>query len=329
MKPKILIVDDELVNLNLLRATLENEGYKLFFAKSGENALQQVTTHNPDLILLDIMMPGLSGYDVCIRLKSNEKTKNIPIIFVTTRNTEINEADGFALGAVDYITKPISQPIVRARVKTHLSLVQVEKLESSRLLIIQRLGRAAEYRDNETGLHVIRMSHYSRILAQALGQPDDWCEMLLNAAPMHDVGKIGTPDHILLKPGKLDDDEWKIMRQHPGTGAGIIGKHDSPLLEMSRLAALTHHEKWDGTGYPRGLAGEEIPLEGRIIAIGDVFDALTTARPYKKAWSIEKAINLLKKESGKHFDPNLVPIFLREDIFRQVLDVREKWAEKI
>jgi len=214
---------------------------------------------------------------------------------------------------------------VRARVRTHLSLVRVDELRQTRLQIVQRLGLAAEYKDNETGLHVIRMSHYTHLLARAAGLGEVEADDLLNAAPMHDVGKIGIPDAILQKNGKLDEAEWQVMRQHAQIGAEIIGEHESGLLRMARSIALTHHEKWDGSGYPNGLAGEAIPLEGRIVAIADVFDALTSVRPYKPAWPVEEALEFLRRESGRHFDPQLVELFL--GILPAILEVKERWAE--
>jgi putative two-component system response regulator len=214
---------------------------------------------------------------------------------------------------------------VRARVENHLSLVRAAEVETTRLEIIRRLGRAAEYRDNETGLHVIRMSHYSRLLGEKAGLNSRASDLLLNAAPMHDIGKIGIPDRILLKPSPLDAGEWKTMQEHPQIGAKIIGRDSSELLQLAQTIALTHHEKWDGSGYPEGLAGEKIPLAGRIIAIADVFDALTTKRPYKNAWPVEEAIDHLKVQSGKHFDPQLLPLFL--DRIDDVLKVKNQWAD--
>ncbi|UUY07607.1 two-component system response regulator [Pseudomonas sp. J452] len=323
-RPKLLLVDDEPTNLQVLRQVLQDD-YRLFFAKDGDKALELAERESPDLILLDVMMPGMTGYEVCTRLKQSEATAVIPVIFVTALADVEDEARGFEVGAVDYITKPISPPIVRARVRTHLSLVRVDELKQTRLQIVQRLGLAAEYKDNETGLHVIRMSHYSRVLALAAGFSELAADDLLNAAPMHDVGKIGIPDAILQKNGKLDDAEWQVMRQHAQIGADIIGEHPSGLLQMARSIALTHHEKWDGSGYPNGLKGEDIPLAGRIVAIADVFDALTSVRPYKAAWSVEEALELLRRESGKHFDPQLVELFL--GCMPQILLIKERWAE--
>lgn len=323
--PVILVVDDQPDNLHLMKQILMSE-YRLLFAKNGQRALELAVEQKPDLILLDVMMPNMDGFEVCRRLKADSHTADIPVIFVTAISDIEDEAEGFDIGAVDYITKPVNWPIVRARVKTHLSLVNVQDVRETRLQIIRRLGRAAEYKDNETGLHVIRMSHYSMLLARALGMSEYEAELLLNAAPMHDIGKIGIPDHILLKPGKLDAEEWKIMRRHPAIGAEIIGKHKSQLLEWARTIALTHHEKWDGSGYPKGLAGKDIPLIGRIVAVADVFDALTTERPYKKAWPVQEALTYIEDQSGRHFDPELVKLLF--SIMPEILDVQEKWQEK-
>ncbi|HEY1180684.1 MAG TPA: HD domain-containing phosphohydrolase, partial [Rhodocyclaceae bacterium] len=251
--------------------------------------------------------------------------ETLPVIFVTALNESSDEELGFGVGAVDYITKPVSPPIVRARVRTHLSLVRAEELRRTRLQIIQCLGRASEYRDNETGLHVIRMSHYAKILALAAGFSPDEAEDIFHAAPMHDVGKIGTPDAVLLKPGKLEPDERAIMELHVEMGAEILGEHSSPLLQLARRIALFHHEKFDGSGYPHKLAGEDIPIEARIIAIADVFDALTSERPYKREWPVEEAVALLRRESGKHFDPELVELFIAQ--LPAVLAIKTQYAE--
>lgn len=322
--PLILAVDDEASNLQLLRQILQDH-YRLRFAKDGPRALELVREECPDLILLDVMMPGMSGYEVCAALKADPRTASVPVIFVTALTDTDDELEGFEAGAVDYITKPVSPPIVRARVRTHLSLVRMEELRATRLEIVQRLGLAAEYKDNETGLHVIRMSHFSRILGLAAGMSETEADDLLHAAPMHDVGKIGIPDRILQKPGPLDPDEWKIMQSHATIGAEIIGEHPNGMLALARNIALTHHEKWDGSGYPKGLAGEAIPLEGRITAIADVFDALTSVRPYKKAWSEEDALAFLVEQKGKHFDPVLVDLFIGQ--MPAIRAIRQRWAE--
>lgn len=323
-RPKLLLVDDEPLNLQVLRQILQ-DAYRLFFAKDGVRAIELAERERPDLILLDIMMPGLTGFETCSRLKQNRATTSIPVIFVTALSDVADEARGFEVGGVDYIAKPVSAPIVRARVKTHLSLVRADELRESRLHIVQCLGLAAEYKDNETGMHVIRMSHYSKILALAAGLSDADADELLHAAPMHDIGKIGIPDRILQKQGKLDDEEWRVMRQHVQIGADIIGVHERGLLKTARLVALTHHEKWDGSGYPKGLKEEDIPLEGRIVAIADVFDALTSVRPYKRAWSEDEAVELLVREKGKHFDPHLVDLFLAQ--LPAIREVRLRWPD--
>jgi len=333
----ILVVDDAPQNIDVLTGIL-SDTYQIKAAINGEKALKIVFSETPpDLILLDIMMPGMDGYEVCTQLKADPRTKGIPVIFVTAKGDVQNEALGFELGAVDYITKPVSPPIVLARVHAQLALydqsrelerkvkLRTAELNQSRQEIIRRLGRAAEFKDNETGMHVIRMSHYSRVIARAIGMDDTQADLLLNAAPMHDIGKIGIPDNVLLKPGKLDADEWEMMKKHPDFGANIIGEHESELLKMALIVARTHHEKWNGTGYPNGLAGEDIPLVGRIVAIADVFDSLTTERPYKQAWPVEKAVNLIKEEAGEHFDPKLVEAFMQH--LPEILGLKEKYAE--
>ncbi len=319
IKPTVLIVDDTPDNITVLHSILTD--YNVKAATNGIKALDIASRFKPDIILLDVMMPNMDGYTVCKKLKLDVNTRNIPVIFITAMDEVADETLGFELGAVDYITKPVSPPIVKARVRTHLRLYdqnraledlvreRTEELNESRLEIIRQLGRAAEYKDNETGLHVIRISHYCRIIASVAGMSDADVDLIFNASPMHDIGKIGIPDHILCKPGSLNAEERKIIEQHPEIGARIIGNHDAPLLNSARTIALTHHEKWDGTGYPKGLKGEEIPLVGRIVAIADVFDALVSVRPYKKAWSFENAVAYIEKEAGTYFDPTLVAIF--------------------
>lgn len=323
-KPSILLVDDEPTNLRILNQVL-NDTYKLIFAKSGQEALRLVEKEHPDLILLDVMMPQMTGYEVCEQLKNHPQFKVIPIIFVTALNDPNDEAKGLNLGAVDYISKPISPAVVKARVKTHLSLVDVEELRRTRLQIIQRLGRASEYKDNETGMHVMRMSHYSQVIALAYGFTEVAADNLFNAAPMHDIGKIGIPDSIMLKPGKLTDEEFSIMKQHPEIGAEILGESDSDLIALAKLVSLTHHEKWDGSGYPNQLKGEGIPIEGRIVALADVFDALTSVRPYKGAWTVDEAISFIKKQKGYHFDPELVDCFIQQ--LAQIVEIKERFKD--
>ncbi|MBQ0133175.1 MAG: two-component system response regulator [Comamonas sp.] len=325
-RPRLLLVDDEPTNLHVLRQILGDD-YRLQFATDGAKAIQLAQQQRPDLILLDIMMPNMNGYEVCRRLKEDVATQGAPVIFVTAMSEMEDEEQGFAAGGVDYILKPVRASIVKARVKSHLSLVRADVLHASRLQIVQRLGRAAEYKDNETGMHVLRMSHYSQALALAIGCSPEWADDLLHAAPMHDVGKIGIPDAVLLKPGPLDDGEWTVMRQHPAIGAEIIGEHDSGILQLARSIALTHHEKWDGSGYPLGLQGEAIPLAARIVAIADVLDALTSVRPYKKAWSMDEAFAHIAAQAGTHFDPALVPVFV--SLRPQIEAISQRWRDDV
>lgn len=305
----LLVVDDEPVNLGVLRSILAND-YRLLFARDGERALLLAREQHPDLILLDIMMPGMSGYDVCHELKSNPSTQGIPIIFVTALSDNEDEARGLNAGAVDYLTKPVSPAIVKARLRTHLSLIRLEELKRAQLAIVQRLGRAVEFKDGETSVHATRMSRVAQILARATDMPDDWVDNLVHAAPMHDIGKLAIPDSILQKPARLTPEEWAVMKTHSAIGAEILGENPGDILGMAARIARYHHEKWDGTGYPEGLAGTAIPLEARIVALADVFDALISDRPYKSAWTIEAAVEYIEKERGGHFDPGLVDAFL-------------------
>jgi len=331
-KQVILVVDDVPANIDVLSEILRPI-YQVKVVTNGGMALKiAMATEPPDLILLDIMMPGMDGYEVCRQLKANRTTCHIPIIFVSAMDEVKDETKGFELGAVDYITKPVNPSIVRARVKTHLALfdqnrvlegkvrARTAEINDTRLRIIHCLGVASEYRDEETGSHIFRMSHYSRIIALAAGLSREAADLLLQAAPMHDIGKIGIPDRILLKPGKLDADEWTIMKTHTTIGAKIIGTHPSELLTLARQVAITHHEKWDGTGYPHQLAGEDIPLAGRIVMLADVFDALTSDRPYKKAWSEAEAIEEIHHMSGHHFDPKLILAFM--EALPEILNVK-------
>ncbi|MBI3283371.1 MAG: two-component system response regulator [Burkholderiales bacterium] len=339
LRQTILVVDDTPENLDVLSGILKDE-YKIKIAINGSRALTIAHADPaPDLILLDVMMPGLNGWDVCRALKLDPATSAIPVIFITAMGEVKDEALGFELGAVDYITKPVSPPIVLARVKTHLQLHNQEKhleslvqkrtlqLEQSRQSVVNRLGKAAEYRDNETGLHVIRVSHFSYLLARACGMNEEQARILMVAAPMHDVGKIGIPDQVLLKPGRHDGSESAVMKKHVEIGVDILsGDDESPLLQWAKIIALTHHERWDGSGYPQGLKGEAIPLIGRIVTIADVFDALTSKRPYKEAWSSAAAVRYLQAESGKQFDPQLIQNFLA--ILPEIEKIRTRYSEQ-
>lgn len=328
----ILVVDDTPENIDIFDGILRNT-YTVKVATNGLSALKLATSSPPDMIVLNVMMHGMDGFEVCRKLKNDIRTRNIPVIFVTALDEEMDEKRG----AVDYITKPIRPEIAKTRIKTQLAIHAQEKmleekvrertqeLEDTRLEIIRKLGLAAEYKDNKTGLHVIRMSKYAKSIALSYGLDAKSAELILNAAPMHDIGKIGIPDNVLLKPGKLDKEEWKIMMTHAVIGADIIGEHSSPLLQEAKTGALTHHEKYNGKGYPNGISGEDIPLIGRILAIADVFDALTSVRPYKDAWPAEKAIALIEEESGQHFDPNVVEAFISS--LPDILKVKKEFKD--
>ncbi len=337
-KPLVLIVDDTKENLDVLTGLLSPH-YNVRAAVNGTLALKLAElAPKPDLILLDIMMPGIDGYEVCHKLKSQTQTKNIPVIFVTAKINTEDEIKALNLGAVDYITKPINPAVALRRIQTHIALSSqtqalyfevrkaTEEINRSKVEMVKTLGRAAEYKDNETGMHVMRMSHYCHVLALKAGMEEKEADLLREAAPMHDVGKIGIPDSVLLKPGKLEGKEWNVMQSHVEIGVDILsGSSQSELIDVAKQVAQFHHEKWDGSGYPSGVSGEEIPLSGRIAAIADVFDALTSERPYKKAWSIERAVELLVNEKGKHFDPHLVDLFV--DSLEDILEIKARFVD--
>lgn len=333
-KQNILVVDDVKENLLVLYGILEDE-YKVSIANNGINALKIAKKIIPDLILLDIMMPDMDGYEVCKKLKEDPLTSDIPVIFVTAKDQENDEVQGLELGAVDYIVKPISEAIVKVRIKTHLALydqqreldrkvhIRTKELNDSRLSVIEKLSIAAEYKDNDTGAHVKRMSQYSYEIAKEYGFSENDANLLLHAAPMHDVGKIGIPDAILLKPGKLDPDEWIVMMTHSEIGSKIIGEDASELLQIARKVAYEHHEKWNGTGYPRGISGEDIDIRARIVTVSDVFDALTSVRPYKDAWEIERAVDLINSEADRQFDSRVVSAF--NNVLPKLLVIKGKY----
>lgn len=322
IKKKILIVDDEPHNLQLLRQILKIE-YLLFFAKNGRDALAAAEKHRPALVLLDIMMPIMDGYEACRHLKKNPITAKIPVIFITAMGEVEDESRGFEAGGVDYITKPISAPIVRARVETHLSLVRIEELEKSQRAAVYMLGDAGHYNDDDTGMHIWRMAAYSRAIAKQTGYSEEACDFIELTAPMHDTGKIGIPDAILKKPGRFDSGEWEIMKKHSEIGHRILSNSDTQLFRLAAGIALRHHEKWDGSGYPDGLAGEAIPEAARIVALADVFDALTTKRAYKKAWPLEDAVFEIAQNSGTHFEPRLVQVF--QNILPEIVQTKKTW----
>lgn len=335
-KFSVLVVDDEPANIDILLGIL-SPYYHVKVAPSGAIALKIVQQFTPDLILLDIMMPEMDGFEVCRQLKTDRLLSQIPVIFVTALTQGESEEKGFKLGAVDYITKPVSPSITLARVKTHISLAhqmritenlvarRTEELSKSQQSAITMLATAGHYNDTDTGHHIWRMAAYSKCLAIAWGWSYEDACLLAQAAPMHDTGKIGIPDAILKAPRRLINSEMEVMRTHAQIGHKILSQCDTPLFALAAEIALCHHEKWNGTGYPEGLAGEDIPESARIVAIADVFDALTMKRPYKKAWSEDEAFEHLREGAGKHFDPKLVECFI--SIKEEILETKNHWNQ--
>ncbi|OGR14320.1 MAG: two-component system response regulator [Desulfobacterales bacterium RIFOXYA12_FULL_46_15] len=333
-KYRILVVDDEANNRKLLLQILQDK-YDTAFAVNGKQAIEVAQKIKPDIILLDIMMPEMNGYEVCKKIKSDPGIHKIPIIFTTAMNEIEDETRGFEAGCVDYITKPISKPIVLARVATHLSLYnqhneceaevvrRTAMFEESQKSAIYMLGEAGHYNDDDTGCHIWRIGGYAAAIARASGWSVDKASELELSAAMHDTGKIGIPDSVLKKPGKLTKKEWDIMKTHTTIGYDILSKSDTPFFRMSAEIALSHHEKWNGSGYPHGLKGENIPEAARIVAICDVFDALTMKRVYKPAWPIKDSFAEIEKNAGTHFDPVLTEYFFK--IKSEIIEIKKKW----
>ncbi|MDH4276052.1 MAG: response regulator [Gammaproteobacteria bacterium] len=325
---KLLVVDDEAANVKLLTRLLEAEGYqRVLSTLDSREVVDLYREHQFDLVLLDIRMPNMDGFEVMRALQSVDSSDYVPVLVLTAQTDKETRLKALECGAKDFVNKPFDRLEVMTRIRNILQVrllhnrirqenrtleqqvqLSLQQLESTRLEVLRRLGLAAEYRDNETGYHIVRMSKYSQLIAQAFGLPEEHCTRILQASPMHDIGKIGIPDAILLKPGKLAPDEWAIMKTHASIGAEILSQ-GSALLEAARVIALSHHEKWDGSGYPQGLVGEQIPIEGRIVAVADVFDALTSERPYKKAWNVNDAVAEIRRGSGAHFQPEIVDAF--------------------
>lgn len=342
---RIFLVDDEPANLKLLDKLLRVQGYRhLVPIQDSREVLPRYQEARPDLILLDINMPHLDGFEVMKQLQALKDPLLPPIVILTAQHGREHLMKSLMAGARDFIGKPFDRVELLMRVTNLLDAqlahrmmhdqkavleemvrLRTEALNQTRLQVVHRLGRAAEYRDNETGLHIVRMSQYAALLARSLGWNEPDCELMLHASPMHDVGKIGIPDAILLKPGKLDAAEWDIMKTHASIGADILDGGDSDLLRLAAQIALTHHEKWDGSGYPAGLKGAEIAQAGRIVAVADVFDALSSSRPYKKAWPLDEAQAFISEQSGSHFDPEVVRHF--ELRTAEILAIREQHLE--
>jgi len=343
-KQKILIVDDMVENIHLLIETLKDE-YAMIAATNGDKALELASKDPiPDMILLDIQMPVMDGYEVCRRLKQNEKTRHIPVIFVTALNEDINEAMGLDIGAVDYIRKPVKPALVKSRIHNHLELKRyrdhLEELVTERTCevlltqnaLIESMGALAEHRDPETGGHINRTQHYIYVLAAALKNHPDFknelddktIDLLFKTAPLHDIGKVGVRDNILLKPAKLTAEEFDEMKLHVHFGTEtircIVAKlGHTPMLKIAHEIIDAHHEHWDGSGYPKGLKGNKIPLSGRLMALADVYDALISERIYKPAFTHEEAVQVITEGRGKHFDPDVTDAFLdQQEHFREI-----------
>ncbi len=333
---KIMVVDDEILNRKLIEAMLKPQGYQVAVAVDGEDCLAKVEADPPDLILMDIMMPNMNGFEVVTRLKSREHLALIPIVMVTALQDVNDRVKALEVGADDFLTKPVDRMELRARVRSLLKVKAYndhmvnyrqelerevvkqtlalktahDRLREASLETIFRLARAAEYKDEDTGNHIISMSRISALLAERMGLNSEVVERILYASPMHDIGKIGIPDRILLKNSALSDEEWSKMRLHTVFGSQILEGSSIGFLQLGEVIARTHHEKWDGSGYPAALTGAAIPLAGRIVAVADVFDALMSKRPYKPALSVEQTVAIIKAGAGSHFDPKVVEVFM-------------------
>jgi putative two-component system response regulator len=348
--PTILVVDDEPLNTRLLSDQLEAEGYAVRVAMNGPEALEMARSYRPDLILLDVMMPGMSGLQVAQELKQSGPTQSIPVVMVTALGDRESKLETLRSGACEFLLKPVDRVELLVRVRSLLKMKRyqdelaeyahfleakvaerTEALRESYRETILALTRAAEYKDEETGEHVRRISHYSAELARSLGMSAQFCDEIFHASPMHDVGKIGIPDSILRKPGSLTPAEWTRMKAHTTIGAQLLVNSPSPYVCMGADIALCHHERWDGSGYPRGLAGEEIPLAARVMAVGDVYDALRSRRPYKEPFSHERAVEVITKGDGRtspaHFDPAVLALFERHS--ERFNDIFEAWRDQV
>jgi len=346
MEMKVLVIDDSQINVTLLCRLLEKlENCSSLSFLVPESALSWCEEQIPDVVLVDYMMPEMNGVEFIRRFRQLNGCKDIPVLMITATDDVALRYEALEVGANDFLIKPVDKIEFLARTKNMLALRRNqrylenraswlnEEVQKTTLAIrareqetILRLCKAADSRDPETGAHIVRMANYSCLIAQNLQLPEAIQQMILEAAPMHDIGKVGIPDHILLKPGRLSVDEFSIMKTHASLGHQILAGNASETLQMGAEIALSHHEKFDGSGYPQGLRGTDIPLSARIVAVADVFDALTSERPYKRAWEVEHAVEFLKEGSGKHFDPQCVDAFLAE--FSQVLAIKERYREE-
>ncbi|MCC5085453.1 HD-GYP domain-containing protein [Xanthomonas campestris] len=318
----LLCVDDESSNLATLRQLLRDD-YPLVFAKSGGEALDAVARHAPALILLDVELPDMDGYAVARTLKQDPDSTAIPILFVTSRSTEHDERTGLEAGAADYVSRPYSAALLKARIATHLTLAENVRLAQQYRDAIHLLGTAGQGQDADTGAHIWRMAAYARLLAEKVGWPPAQAQLLEDAAPLHDAGKIAVPGSILHKPDTLDEHEREVVRQHPQVGHDLLRHGRGPLFQLAADIALHHHECWDGSGYPQGVAGDAIPEAARIVAVADVFDALCGRRAYKAPWAVEDAMRKLDSMAGKQLEPRLVHAF--RDALPQMLQIKDAW----
>ena len=339
-RPRILAVDDATDLLALMAKALATD-YDVDTASDAGTAIEKAFAEpQPDLVLLDVEMPDVSGFEVCRALKGEAQTAQIPIIFLTGKAEAQAQVEGFELGAVDYITKPINAKVLKARVRLHLALIdrrheleqmvqeRTAQLEKTRAELIRRLSRAMEMHESAAvGNRVLRLTHYARLIAQAAGAKPNVCEMMALAAPLHDIGKLGVPSEILRKKEKLSVPDWERVKRHPQIGAEIIGEHDDPLLKLARQIALTHHERWDGSGYPQGLKGEAIPWPGRAMAVIDAFESMTTTQFYREPRSAEDAALEIEGGAGQKYDPAVVDAFKKA--LPEMRQVREKYADQL
>jgi len=339
-RPVVLAVDDDTDLLALMQKAL-GQDYDMVIASDAGTAIEKAFGEpRPDLILLDVEMPDISGFEVCRALKDEAITASVPVIFLTGKTEAQAQVEAFELGAVDYISKPINSAVLKARVRMHLALAnrqaelerlvqeRTAQLERTRSELIRRLGRAMELHESAAvGNRVMRLSNYAKLISQAAGAPPEAAEMMMKAAPLHDIGKLGVPAEILRKAGKLSAPDWERVKRHPQLGAEIIGEHDDPLLKLARQLALTHHEHWDGSGYPQGLKGDAIPWGGRVMAIVDTFEAMTTTQFHREAISVDDGALEIEVKAGKWFDPKLVEAFKRA--LPVMKKVRETYSDSL